>query len=264
MKAYHLLLKYNGAGFWSIFNKLMNYLQNYEPIYKITWDVYSPWNIYGQGEIMGKVFQPYENPSYASYEIEEVICDEYINQRLTGKEAQHLYTEDDYIWRQDLNEFWTTYIHLHEHVTEKFNHFKEYIKGMEKKTIITMLVRHPTLGYEQPNGRMPSFEQYDEVISKLAPKLDDVLLVCMTDLQEAYDYFSEKYGDAIVFPPTARSSKKQGEAFTSQEGDESSAMNALLIAMYLSIGDHFIHHTSNIATAALYMNTTMKSHFLIG
>jgi hypothetical protein len=271
MKAYHLILKYHGAGFWSIFNKLMNYLQHYDPIYKITWDVVSPFHTYGLGEVMGRIFEPYENPAYANYEIEDVICDGYINEILTGKQAAHLYTEQSRdennipeTWRTDLNALWTQHIHIKEPVLARFTQFKEFVESMEKQTIICMLVRHPTLSYEQPNGKMPEFEQYDEVISKISPSLENTLIICMTDLQEAYDYFSEKYGDVILFPPTDRASRKSGEAFTSKQGDESSAMNALFVALNLSVGQHLIHHTSNIATAVLYINPAIESHFVVG
>jgi hypothetical protein len=271
MKAYHLILKYHGAGFWSIFNKLMNYLQHYSPIYKITWDVYSQFHTYGFGEVMGRVFEPYENPEYASYEIEEVICDGYINETLTGKQAANLYTEAartenglSHTWRQELNKLWAEYIYIQEPIVERFLQFKEFIESMEKQTVICLLVRHPALQGEQPNGKMPEFEQYDEVISQISPTLENTLIICMTDLQEAYDYFSDKYEDAIFFPRTDRASWKSGEAFTSKQGDESSAMNALFVALNLSIGHHLVHHTSNIATAALYMNPEMKSHFVVG
>lgn len=271
MKAYHLILKYHGAGFWSIFNKLMNYLQHYEPIYKITWDVVSPFHTYGFGEVMGRVFEPYENPEYANCEIEDILCDGYINEILTGKQAANLYTQESRAehnipdtWRSDLHSLWSQYIHIKGPILERFQQFREFIESMEKQTIITLLVRHPALGYEQPNGKMPEFEQYDEVISKISPTLENTLIICMTDLQEAYEYLSEKYGDVIFFPQTDRASWKTGEAFTSKQGDESSAMNALLIAMNLSIGHHLVHHTSNIATAALYMNPTMESHFVVG
>lgn len=249
----------------------MNYLQHYEPVYKITWDVVSPFHTYGFGEVMGRVFEPYENPEYASCEIQDVICDGYIDETLTGKQAANLYTEAarnehciSHHWREELNCFWTQYIQIQRPILERFHQFTEFVESMEKQTIICLLVRHPALGYEQPNGKMPDFEQYDEVISKISPNLDNTLIICMTDLQEAYDYLSEKYGDIIFFPRTARSSWKSGEAFTSIQGDDSSAMNALFVAMNLSIGTHLIHHTSNIATAALYMNPQMKSHFVVG
>ncbi len=271
MKAYHLILRYHGAGFWSIFNKLMNYLQHYDPIYKITWDVVYPFDCYGVGEVMGRIFEPYEDPAYASYEIEEVICDSYMNEILTGKQAANLYTEQSReennipeTWRNDLNALWTQHIRIKGPVLERFTQFKEFVESMEKQTIICMLIRHPALSYEQPNGKMPDFEQYDEVISKISPSLDNTLIICMTDLQEAYDYFSEKYGDTILFPPTDRSSKKSDEAHFIKNGDESSAMNALFVALNLSIGQHFIHHTSNISTAVLYINPTIQSHFVVG
>lgn len=263
MKAFHLVLKYHGAGFWSIFNKLMNHIHAYQPIYKITWDVYSPWNTYGQGEMMSKVFEPYEDSDYADYDIQEIICDGYITEELTGKEAANLYVPP-YFWRREYNDYWMKYIKLRPEVLAKCMQFKLILDSMEKRRVISLLVRHPALSFEQPNGRMPTFAQYDEVIEQLKFHPDEDILLCMTDLQEAFDYFSEKYGDAIVFPPTDRSSQTQGEAFTRKQGDESSTMNALCIALNLSFGHHLIHHTSNIATAALYINPEIQSHFLIG
>jgi hypothetical protein len=271
MKAYHLILKYHAAGFWSIFNKLMNYLHHYEPIYKITWDVHSPFNTYGEGEIMGRIFEPYVNPAYETYDIEDIICDGYMNEIITGKQAANLYTEvsreENNIpetWRMDLNKLWTEHIHIKKSLLEQFSLFKEFIESLEKKIIICMLVRHPALRFEQPNGKMPEFQQYDEVIRKISPSLENTLIICMTDLQEAYEYFSEKYGDCILFPPTDRSSSESGEPHTSKQGHENSAAHALCVALNLSIGHHFIHHTSNISTAVLYINPCIQNHFVVG
>jgi hypothetical protein len=270
MKAYILILKYHGAGFYSILNKLMNYFQNYTPIYKVIWDVHCQSNHYGDGEVMGKVFQHYENSEYKDYEIESIDCDMYIDYNLTGERAMWLYSEEgcktkgvSLEWREELNGFFRNYIHLQPEIQGRFDRIKQEIKAFGKKQIITMLIRHPALKSEQPNGKMPEFYQYEEEIKKISPNLEETLIICSTDHNDAYEYFNSRYSN-IIFPSIERAGTGEPELFSSRGRSDTAVIEALFSVLYLTLGDHFIHHTSNMATATLYMNPRIQNHFIIG
>lgn len=272
MKAYILVLKYHGAGFWSIFNKLMNFLQFYTPVYKIVWDVICPHNHYGIGEVMSKMFESFVDDTYKDYELETIDCNMYLNNDLTGQQAMMLYSEETCIkanipldWREKLNAMYTKYIQLKPHAQQEMDRQREIIKGYNKKTIITMLIRHPALSREQPNGKLPEFTQYEEVIRSISPTLEDTLIVCLSDHSDAYDYFNSRYdSNTIYFPKVERASTTGDEICCSRERSDEAPLEALRTVYVLSMGDHFIHHTSNMATAAMYINPSMKQYFVIG
>jgi hypothetical protein len=275
-KAYHLVLVYSyGAGFFSLFNKLFGYLEKYSPIAAVTFQVYNPFKAYGEGEIFSKVFAPYINPGYLNHEIEVVECFRYCNEMLTGRTASRLYTERTCLehnipltWRKDMHVLWKTYYQVHnQSILQKFQTFVEQMNlyRVQGKRIVTFLLRHPALHVEQENNTLPSFEMYDEEILKQAQgDLSKVVLVCLTDSQEAYQYFSEKYKEnTILFPDVDRRWAHETDSTYNPGGDEKIEM-AMLSVLYLSAGDHFIHPVSNMATAVLLINPSITNTYLIG
>ncbi len=275
-KVYHLVLVYSyGAGFFSLFNKLFGYLQKYSPIVAVTFQVYNPFKAYGEGEIFGKVFVPYINQTYLNDDIEVIECFSYCDETLTGKQASRLYTTKGCIdnnislnWRQEMNVLWRTYYQVHnQSIIQKLQAFVEQLNTYraQGKRIITFLLRHPALHVEQENNILPSFEMYDKAIQTQAGgDLSKTVLVCLTDSQEAYEYFSEKYKNAhILFPEVQRRRADETDSTYNPGGDEKIEM-AMLSVLYLSAGDHFIHPVSNMATAVLIINPAITNTYLVG
>jgi hypothetical protein len=275
-KAYHLVLVYSyGAGFFSLFNKLFGYLQKYKPIVAVTFQVYNPFNAYGEGEIFGKVFVPYINKEYLQNTIEVIECFNYCDETLTGKQASKLYTEKSCLennislhWRQEMNILWKTYYQVHNaSILQKFQEFVERMNSyrLQGKRIVTFLLRHPALHVEQENNILPAYEMYDAAIQEQAKgNLNSVVLVCLTDSQEAYRYFLEKYkNDTILFPEVERRWADESDSTYNKGGHEKIEM-AMLSVLYLAVGDHFIHPVSNMATAALIINPAITNTYLVG
>lgn len=276
-KAYHLALVYHeGAAFFSIVNKLMCFVQKYQPVAAVSWHVNFPFNIYGEGETFGKVFEPYFDPTYENYDIETIICDHYFDQSLTGTEVAKLYTEEtcrkqtkqSMDWRLELHGYWNTYFKIHNpEILEKFEIFKSFVdmEKQEGKTIITMLVRHLAHANEQENGVYPNFQLFDNEIEKIAGgDLNKVTIICMTDSMEAFTYFKKKYENYnIQFPHTERQWAYEPQtAFSS--GTEARICMAMLSVLYLTTGDYFIHAVSNMSTAVMYINPQIKNIYLVG
>jgi len=262
-KAYHLILKgHSGGGFFSIFNKLINYLQNYSPIYAITYEVYH--ESYGEGEIFGKILNEYRDHTYKDYNIENIIIDNYLDNTITGRGAKDIYLTNNMSWRDNIYELFTKYIHINPIILNKLEEMKSNIPKDHR--IITFLVRHPVLKWEQPNQNMPFFSQYTNAIIESVDDIQKTTIICMTDHQEAYTYFNEQFqGVNIIFPEVERARSDETEITRTQPiKNIDRAVNALLSVLYLSIGDIFIHPVSNMATAGLFMNPKMKSKFLIG
>ena len=129
------------------------------------------------------------------------------------------------------------------------------------------MIRHNALAHEQINKRMPSFQQYDTVLQELLNKYNnDCRIILATDVYEAEYYFRSKYAHIEIVHPECKKSYNSVEEASRipSSSDENNSVIALYTVLMLAKGDHFLYPNSNMATAALYINPTMISHFLIG
>jgi len=259
-----ICLQYNGAGFWSIFNKLMNYLLYYKNIQKIEFNVTYPSNqqitFYGKENFFNGIFEPYTTPTNNTLLPIQAI--NYITYEATGCYANWLHVSD-IPWRKTYNELFTKYIKIKPNIIEDLD--AKYLIPKEKK-IISILIRHPALAHEQINGRMPSFSQYDNVLKSLLEKYNhNCSIILATDLIEAEEYFKSKYSNyEIIHPFSLKTSIHSSEAQSVYNGDINLAKIAVQTVLLLSKADDFIFPNSNMATAVLYINPSLTPHFLIG
>ena len=257
-KNVHIILEYHGAGFWSIFNKIMNYLLYYKNISKISYNVVPNTNtIYGKDELFNKVFDTYITNTNIDITLH---AKNYITYEATGWFAPNLHLGDQN-WRSIYNTLWKKYIHVKPEIISSLPVFSD------NKQNISILIRHNALAHEQINKRMPSFQQYDTVLQELLNKYNNYCrIILATDLYEAEHYFKTKYSHIeIVHPHSVKSTNTTVEA--SQITDlvhENNTSIAVYTVLLLAKGDHFLFPNSNMATAALYINPTMIPHFLIG
>ena len=258
----HIVLEHSNAGFWSIFNKLMNYLIYYNTIRKIDFNVTYPPNsrftFYGNENYFSKVFEPY------SVETEEHLLKinavNYITYEATGSYANWLHVSQGQ-WRQTYHEVFKKYIKIRPEILSELPAIPNELKK------ISLLIRHPALSHEQINGKMPTFNQYDSVIESLLRKYNnDCIFILATDLLEAEQHFKSKYSNyRIIHPFSVKTSLHASEAQqTVYNGPNDLAKIAVQTVYLLSMGDDFIFPNSNMATAALYINPKMTAHYLIG
>jgi len=253
----HLVLQYHHAGFWSIFNKLMNYLLYYKNICKISYDVRSNVSeFYGNDEIFSHIFEEYNNGITHNLTIN---IKNYITYEATGCFANLLHLKESN-WREKYNILWNKYIKI------KDTMMIENIRS--DKIIISVLIRHNALAHEQPNGRMPTFEQYNDKIQKLLNKYNNnVMILLATDVIEALEYFRTTYNNIeLIHIPSIQTSNNTFEAqlVPNYKGNKSNIEIALKTVILLSKGHHFIFANSNMSTAVLYINTKIEPHFIIG
>jgi len=258
-KPVHLILKYHHAGFWSIFNKVMNYLLYYKNIHKISYDVFSNVSqFYGLDEIFGYIFDEYNNT--ISEELININMKNYITYEATGCFANFLH--EDNSWRKKYHDLWNKYIKIKSEVLDKVPEIKT------DKKIISILFRHHALAHEQPNKCMPTYQQYENVINGLLELYNNqCIIILATDIYEAEHHFKSKYSHIeIVHPFSVKTSNNDFEAqqVSTYNGNKENSVIATTTILLLAKGDHFIFPNSNMATAALYINPNMQSHFLIG
>ena len=260
-----IILHYHHAGFWSIFNKLMNYLLYFKNIKKISFNVIPiESNFYGKDELFSPLFKIY-NENSNNQSLLKINAKHYITYELTGYYGNLLHVKNTN-WRTQYNQLWNKYIKLTDDIETEFNSIKEQIMNLKHTyKVISISIRHPKIAHEQIYGVMPTLAQYDIEILKLLEKYDNnCVLILATDVYEYEKYFRERYSHiTIIHPFSVKAGEYQNEAHnTNYDGNKEIARATLLTVLILSLGDHYIHHNSNMATAALYINPEMESHFL--
>jgi hypothetical protein len=235
----------------------MNYLLYYKNVSKISYDVKS--NIsefYGTEEIFSHVFEEYNNSISDNLTIN---IKNYITYEATGCFANFLHLKKTN-WREIYNILWNKYIKIKDSMIVE--------KIITEKIVISVLIRHNALAHEQPNGRMPTFEQYNDEIQKLLNKYNNnVMILLATDVIEALEYFRRTYDNIeLIHIPSIQTSNNTYEAqlVPNYKGSKSNIEISLKTVLLLSKGDHFIFSNSNMSTAVLYINPKIEAHFIIG
>lgn len=265
-KPVHLTVRYNEAGFWSIFNKFMNHLVHYTNIQRIDYAVvpHHYMKFYGSDDFFGQLFEPYVAPGANDQELYAVDAKNYITYEATGYCSNWLHVSpvDDF-WRDSYNTLFNKYVKVRPNILSEFTETYQIPKD---KKLISVLIRHPALGHEQIYSKMPLFQQYDAEIEVLLQKYNgNCAFLLATDLIEAEQYFKAKYAAyEIIHPHCIKTSETNYEAQQVHWGDMNLAKIAFHTVLLLSKGDHFLFPNSNMATAALYLNPKMEAHYLIG
>jgi len=248
-----IILLHSHAGFWSIFNKLMNYLLYYKNIRAIEFNTSNTTSaFYGNKDFFSEIFETYDIGGGTPLE-----ASGYLTYEATGCYANWLHLSSSK-WRNTYNELFNKYIKIRPEIISRLD---KYDLSSSKK--ISVLIRHPALSKEQPRGKMPSFQQYDEILETLLTQ--DSVIILATDVLEAYEHFLGKYKEyKIIHPFSLKTSIRQKEAQSVFSGDSENSKIAVETVLLLAKGDHFIFPNSNMATAALYINPNIIPHFLIG
>lgn len=246
------------------------------------------------GNIFLKLFQPlpYDDVDESAYNDEKklymgaMLKDDF-NEKdeplLTYTHAYKLYRRPDFQkWRTWYHRYYSKYIVPNPHISDYVEKFKK--ENMSGRFVIGAHVRHPSHSIEQPGGRIPTVKLYFEIIDneiKLARNAREKPFVFLaTDQESVVQLFLERYGDMLIYRnDVMRTSLEQDTHYErldgrhkNQEGFQIQHLTAadphkwntrmgeevIIDTMLLARSSVFVHITSNIATAAAYMNPTMK------
>jgi hypothetical protein len=261
-KPCYIRLKNSNAGFWSIFNKLMNYLLYYKNIRRIDFD-----SLYLNSSFKD-AFDIISNEPTSNEYLYEINANTYITYEATGCYANwlHISKQD---WRKKYNTLFNTHFRMSQLVKNELLLYEAQLKNIKDKKIISILFRHKALSHEQINGKMPEYHQYDSIIEKiLKENNNNCAFILATDVIEAELYFKNKYAMYDLIHPystkTSQSSHQESHTISSAHFHKNMAVVAASTVFLLSKGDYFIYPNSNMATAVLYINTTIIPCFLIG
>lgn len=258
MSNIHLIVKFHEGGFFSNFNKVTTFLRSTtHNVVKITWDLQGqPYGAfaYNCGEVFGKLFEIYTSEN--QYE-EEIFLNTYNDTSFTGSEVHDKYSQQK--WREEF------------HNTLKYFKYTPILKTLIEKVdnlnalkcssnIIGVLKRNELLKCEQHDNKMPTLEEYFEQIDKIID--DNTYIYLSVDNLSDINAFIKRYKKCIYNPKCRRSNTPFDREPHFTPGTIDDALYTYIEVYSLSKCKYFIHPLSNMATAVLYHNPTIKSIYI--
>lgn len=249
------------------------------------------------GNLWLKLFEPLPYPDYPPFAYEDSVAlyrnaelkddfNEKSEPWLTYIHAYKLYKSPSFQrWRNWYHLHLSTYVRLLPHIAKRVDDF--YAENLRGFRVISAHIRHPSHGIEQPGVRLPTVDLYCEKIRALMNKFDlhpkETRIFLATDQASVVDQMLSEFGEMIVYGEgSARTTREHdaafnrlGEAEKMREGFQVQHLTAadpakwsikmaedvLFDTYLLARGDHFVHITSNIATAVSYINPRMRMHY---
>ena len=255
---------HTSAGFFSQFNKFIGYLVRYPEITKIEYNVkatapknHLPYISEGT-EIFSKLFQPYDEGKEIT---NTIIGKEYIDRSITYKDA-NAYYNDNRIKLQPYYEAYKKYVKLLPNLQDKINNEIQKMKENYEQ-IVGIFVRSNGLADEQPNGKMPRREDYMNILNNI-DKTKRTKYFFRIDNNDDLNYYKNiltpNYYTNIIRSENSKKNSKHININDYMSLDD--LENLFIDIVLLSECNIILHCTSNMVTAALYMNMNSKSLFV--
>lgn len=259
-----VIKEHTNAGFFSQFNKFIGYLVRYPNITKIEYNVkatkpmnHLPYISEGE-ELFSKLFQPYDEGKEIT---DTIIGENYIDRSVTYKDAIMYYNENR-IKLQSYNDAYKKYIKLLPKLQEKIDNEISKMKE-DYQQIIGIFVRSSGLANEQPNGKMPTRQNYLDMLQNI-DKTKKTKYFLRIDNDDDLNYFKEQL-TPNYYTNISRSvnSKKNSKHINIDNYMSQDDLEQLFIdIVLLSECNIILHCLSNMITSALFMNMNSQSIFV--
>jgi hypothetical protein len=259
---YTLVVTAWNGGFFSHVNRVVNHLHHTlghgccEAV-RVEWHVaeYTPLFVYGteeDGELWGRFFEPLEFPGAPA---REQSSWEYADLSMTGLHAYGMYKRGSQ-WRRDYGRAFAEHVRVREELSRRS---EEILRdGAVGRRAIGVHYRHPDHSHECPR-QIQSIDVFIAWTRRLLRGSPGASVVLATDVREAVDGFRDAFGERLVVQPdVARAPAGESQYDWDAPHGIHLGEQALVDALLLASCDVLLHCTSNIATAAGYMNPRMR------
>ena len=253
----HCIIKPHNAGLFSLINNVITCMELFDSV-AVDW--HDVPNYAYDGNLWDALFAPLPTPPLDEAG-EVVIVKDYPDFKYTGGAAAALYESGDE-WRYRLYALWLKLMPSSE-VRLQLRRFRlNYVALDVAPHLVTVLVSSDYHAAEQAGGKSQSLEDYDAAIrANLRP--DSALFIACGAKDTEY-WFRARFPQAI-FTDARRTETRATDSIIHLNGEKLTvrdAQDCLIDVLLLAMGNVFIHPVSNMATAALYMNPSMKSVYL--
>ncbi len=242
------IVKAHRAGLGSLLNAVITCMELYNPV-AVDWRG----TLYSDEDIWPMLFQP-TPPLEGPYD----IITGYPSQWLTYKAAGYLYQMEDVAWREKCHRLWQRIKPL-PRVTAFVNWFVE--EHFAKRPVVAVLVRaHPSAG-EQLTNRIQTLDEYATAIEAELRGSDRRQVYIASSDEQSLSWFRDRF-NVRHHPGTRRAETRDVDRHLAVKQNEIDALNVLQEVLIMARTDVLIHPVSNLATACLYINPSLRSVYL--
>lgn len=244
MKPACIVKGHDGAGFFSLFNKVVQCHTIYQHVH-VDW---SEGSLYGN--CWNELFWPTTPPTG-----EHDVITFYPDNRITGIHAHQLYKFDD--WRFRYN-FFSRQISIQQLIYDRVHEY--CVNHLYNRDPIGVLIRANTHAGEQTSFQSQSLESYEKEINKIL-KTESTIHVMAQD-QSSIEWFRARFPVVSFYVLPKRMPTRDTDRHLTEPQTAEDARNVFIEMLILARCRALIHPVSNIATAALYYNPVMESIYL--
>jgi hypothetical protein len=258
-----LVIRFRKGGFFSNFNGVLNNL-----CYRLgrggavaavvdwsTGDDKHPLS-YGRSQddnLWPRLFEPLPFHSFPDRTIEVT---RFFTATMTGRAAYAMY-KLDLIWRRKYHAIYQRYIRVRPSILDEVEAL--YGAGMAGVYCAGVHYRHPEHDQECLHP-VPAPEAFVSRLRRLLPSYRPWVVFLATDLEPVVEIFQRAFGPRLVIQPGVhRAASPEAPAVHDAKASEFALAKEVLIdTLLLARCDLMLHVTSNVATAAGYINPSLR------
>ena len=237
------------AGLFSHINLIITHLEFHDARdIHVDWTEGLPYSQPSRGNLFEHLFV-----QFSARRPGDEMCRGWPHYDYTYRNAWKLYKADDR-WRWDLNSRWRNF-QVRPEILEEVESFRSSWPDQ----VIGLHVRNLNISSECPGSLCPTLEDYRRSLEG-----SDAPVFLATDNMEAVEFFREVVGERLISRAIHRARDMSSEYHLAVEQTIEDARNCLVDALLLASCQLLIHSVSNIATAVLYMNPSLRHVPLLG
>jgi len=252
------------AGFFSNFNGVVNNLR-YRLGRRGNCAVIVDWRVngikkefpYGRPED-GNLWEHYFEPlAFEHFPTRTLTVKKFASSRMTGRSAYAMYKLNRH-WRQNYNVLYRRHIRIRSEILERAEEIHR--DGMSGRYCAGVHYRNPDHAVECLHA-IPAPEALVARLRPLLPANRPWVVFLASDYEPAVKAFQKAFGDRLLLQPGVQRSGSLAEGHVHHaNGAPSLALGqeVLLDCLLLARCDLLFHVTSNVATAAGYINPAMR------
>ena len=261
---YTLVVRPSDSGFFSNVNRVVNRLHHTLGhggcrAVRVDWRVENPrqefsFGTAADGNVWDHFFEPLHFPDAPAT---EVVTDDYADWAMTSNHAYRMYKSGSR-WRRAYNHVFRQHVRIRPAIAERASAAGGAL--MRGRFCVGVHIRHPAHQHECP-GPNPPVDAFVRRTRRLMHGRADSAVFLATDIDEAVHAFAEAFGDRLIVQgDIERVGLGSSGHIHHQQADPRLALGeqVLIDALLLSRCDVLLHLTSNIATAAGYMNPRLR------
>lgn len=249
-----------GAGLFSNINRIVTYLVNNPDTKKIVWSM--------TGQESGCMGYDTNNKELFSLLFEQFS--EISDSDVTAVNVSTRWMEDSnitgynvinyYLYREELRPYSNSF-HTFLKFRPELNRQIELVKNAlfhDTNDVVAIIVRGDALKDEQPRRKMPTRQEYINVIRKLPDNNKRKYFLCI-DNEDDLQFFKSILPNHYHTNIRRSTTKNDIEPHKKTRGTEKDFYDSFLEVVYCSLCNILIHPVTNMATASLYMNMNQIS-----